>query len=108
MPGCGAGCHADLVIVSGGAPTAAPTEPLHRAPRSKPLCVKSAFRGAVERALAARRSVVLGPGSDLSEEPAVQDVEPVTLDFVDVPGCPPGPAVNGAAGLLGAGATRRR
>ena len=26
-------------------------------------------------------SVVLGPGSDLSEEPAFQDVEPVTLDL---------------------------
>ena len=25
-------------------------------------------------------SLVLGPGSDLSEEPAFQDVEPVTLD----------------------------
>jgi hypothetical protein len=25
--------------------------------------------------------LVVGPGSDLSEEPAVQDVEPVTLDL---------------------------
>ena len=25
--------------------------------------------------------MVVGSGSDLSEEPAVQDVEPVTLDF---------------------------
>jgi hypothetical protein len=38
------------------------------------------------------RSVVVGFGSDLSEEPAFQDVEPVTLDCRVVPGCPPGPA----------------
>ena len=28
--------------------------------------------------------MVSGPGSDLSEEPAVQDVEPITLDFVSL------------------------
>lgn len=36
--------------------------------------------------------LVVGSGSDLSEEPAVQDVEPVTLDFVSclivLPGLP--------------------
>jgi hypothetical protein len=39
------------------------------------------------------RNVLFGFGSDLSEEPAVQDVEPVTLDFVVVPECPPGPTL---------------
>ena len=34
---------------------------------------------------------VSGPGSDLSEEPAVQDVEPVTLDFVSFLIVLPGP-----------------
>ena len=34
---------------------------------------------------------ILGPGSDLSEEPAVQDVEPVTLDFVSCLIVLPGP-----------------
>lgn len=31
--------------------------------------------------------------STLSEERAFQDVEPVTLDCVVVPGCPPGPTL---------------
>ncbi len=53
-------------------------------------------------------SVGVGPGSDLSEEPAVQDVEPVTLDFAVVPGCPPGPAVSGWPGRRGAVAGRHR
>ena len=35
--------------------------------------------------------LVLGPGSDLSEEPAFQDVEPVTLDSESFLFCPPGP-----------------
>jgi hypothetical protein len=35
--------------------------------------------------------VVVGSGSDLSEEPAVQDVEPVTLDFVSCLIVLPGP-----------------
>jgi hypothetical protein len=35
-------------------------------------------------------SSVAGPGSDLSEEPA-WGCEPVTLESVDVPRCPPGP-----------------
>lgn len=38
--------------------------------------------------------LVLGPGSDLSEEPAVQDVEPVTLDFVSCLIVLPGPPVS--------------
>ena len=37
-------------------------------------------------------SLLLGPGSDLSEEPAFQDVEPVTLDeepfLIVLPGPP--------------------
>ncbi len=32
-----------------------------------------------------------GPGSDLSEEPA-SGFQPVALDYVDAPTCPPGPA----------------
>jgi len=36
-------------------------------------------------------NVLFGFGSDLSEEPAVQDVEPVTLDYAVVPECPPEP-----------------
>jgi len=35
--------------------------------------------------------LVVGSGSDLSEEPAVQDVEPVTLDSESFLVCPPGP-----------------
>ena len=54
-----------------------------------PLCVKGQFLGVLGRVwvwpLALRPVVVLvlglGPGSDLSEEPAFQDVEPVTLDL---------------------------
>jgi hypothetical protein len=34
--------------------------------------------------------VLAGPGSDFSEEP-VWGCELVTLEFVDVPRCPPGP-----------------
>ena len=37
-------------------------------------------------------SLVAGPGSDLSEEPA-WGCEPVTLESVDVPWCPPGPVL---------------
>ena len=35
--------------------------------------------------------MVVGSGSDLSEEPAVQDVEPVTLESESFLFCPPGP-----------------
>jgi len=35
--------------------------------------------------------LVVGSGSDLSEEPAVQDVEPVTLESESLLFCPPGP-----------------
>ena len=35
--------------------------------------------------------MVVGSGSDLSEEPAVQDAEPVTLDFVSFLSVLPGP-----------------
>jgi hypothetical protein len=48
-------------------------------------CASGGARGFVVR-------LVVGSGSDLSEEPAVQDVEPVTLDFVSclivLPGLP--------------------
>ena len=37
--------------------------------------------------------LVVGPGSDLSEEPAVQDVEPVTLDLESCPSVLPGPLI---------------
>jgi hypothetical protein len=36
-------------------------------------------------------AMVVGSGSDSSEEPAVQDVEPVTLDSRSFLFCPPGP-----------------
>jgi hypothetical protein len=39
--------------------------------------------------------LVVGSGSDLSEEPAVQDVEPVTLDFVSCLIVLPGPPITG-------------
>ena len=42
-----------------------------------------------------------GFGSDLSEQPAVQDVEPVTLDYVVVPECPPGPTFVSSWRLVG-------
>ena len=35
--------------------------------------------------------LVVGSGSDSSEEPAVQDVEPVTLESESFLFCPPGP-----------------
>jgi len=47
------------------------------------------------------RSVDFGFGSDLSEEPAVQDVEPVTLDFVSFLGVLPGPLVSAGRAALG-------
>ena len=54
-----------------------------------------ACAGASDRASGAAEVGVIGlfvgSGSDLSEEPAFQDVEPVTLDFCVVPDCPPGP-----------------
>ena len=53
------------------------------------------FQGASGWTLAERGRLVLslvsGPGSDLSEEPVFQDVEPATLDYRVVPECPPGP-----------------
>ena len=49
------------------------------------------------------RNVGVGFGSDLSEEPAVQDVEPVTLDYVVVPECPPEPTLFSVAGVLSVG-----
>ena len=48
------------------------------------------------------RSVAFGSGSDSSEEPAVQDVEPVTLDSRSFLFCPPGPTWTSAL-LLGVG-----
>ena len=42
------------------------------------------------------RSVAFGSGSDSSEEPAVQDVEPVTLDSRSFLFCPPGPTSTSA------------
>ena len=45
--------------------------------------------------------MVFGFGSDLSEEPAVQDVEPVTLDFVSFLGVLPGPLFSAGSEALG-------
>ena len=42
--------------------------------------------------------MVVGSGSDLSEEPAVQDVEPVTLDFVSFLIVLPGPSITARGG----------
>ena len=42
--------------------------------------------------------LVAGSGSDLSEEPAVQDVEPVTLDFVSFLIVLPGPPITARVG----------
>ncbi len=42
--------------------------------------------------------LVVGSGSDLSEEPAVQDVEPVTLDFVSFLIVLPGPPITARVG----------
>jgi hypothetical protein len=47
--------------------------------------------------------LVAGPGSDLSEEPAV-GLRPAALDFVAAPRCPPGPVSAGPAGTCWAGA----
>jgi hypothetical protein len=42
--------------------------------------------------------LVVGSGSDLSEEPAIQDVEPVTLDFVTCLIVLPGPPITARVG----------
>ncbi len=82
------------------------TRPVMRSRRTttrrttKPLCVNPQFLRRL-RAREGRASggagggvvgLVVGSGSDLSEEPAVQDVEPVTLDFesclIVLPGLP--------------------
>ena len=43
------------------------------------------------------RSVLSGPGSDLTEEPALRDVEPVTLAEESFPFVLPGPSAPGAS-----------
>ena len=50
---------------------------------------------------AAGRSVLSGPGSDLTEEPASRDAEPVTLAAESFPFVLPGPS---APGVLRVGA----
>jgi hypothetical protein len=40
-----------------------------------------------------------GPGSDLTEEPALRDVEPVTLAAESFPFVLPGPSAPGASGV---------
>jgi hypothetical protein len=51
------------------------------------------FVGASERAdVVGCRSVVVGSGSDLVEEPAIRDVEPATLAIESFPFVLPGPA----------------
>ena len=47
--------------------------------------------------------MVVGFGSDLSEEPAYQDVEPVTLESESFLGVLPNPPLSGVAGSFGIG-----
>jgi len=47
--------------------------------------------------------LLAGPGSDLSEEPAM-GLRSAALDFVAAPTCPPGPVSIGPAGACWAGA----
>ena len=56
-----------------------------------PLCQDAAGRAVLG-------SVVAGPGSDLFEEP-VAGCEPVALDFVVAPECPPGLVIKRTASL---------
>ncbi len=44
---------------------------------------------------------VFGFGSDLSEEPAVQDLRPVTLESESFLSCPPGPTMLLSRSVLG-------
>lgn len=76
--------------------------------RPKPLCVKGVFLGFGRGGLAwpvqgAGLVLVLGlgPGSDLSEEPAFQDVEPVTLDLESFLSVLPDPFRSGCCGASG-------
>jgi len=48
------------------------------------------------RDAAVGRSVLSGPGSDFTEEPALRDVEPVTLAEESFPFVLPGPSAPGA------------
>ena len=71
--------------------------------RSNPLCVRrSSFlicgraRSAPWRDGVRGRSVLSGPGSDFTEEPALRDVEPVTLAEESFPFVLPGPSAPGA------------
>ena len=70
-------------------------------PITKPLCVKWFVLGRVGSGRCRVRlggvGLVSGPGSDLSEEPAFQDVEPVTLDSQSFLVVLPGPPVSDAA-----------
>jgi hypothetical protein len=72
-------------------------------PGTNPLCVKRFPRRAFRRVRSAPwregvvgRSVLSGPGSDLTEEPASRDVEPVTLAEESFPFVLPGPSTPGA------------
>jgi hypothetical protein len=48
-------------------------------------------------------SLLLGPGSDLSEEPAFQDVEPVTLDEESFLIVLPDPSLSAGCSPVGVG-----
>jgi hypothetical protein len=70
----------------------APRARVRERARSNPLCVKRSSSLACGRARlapwrdgAVGRSVLSGPGSDLTEEPALRDVEPVTLALESFP-----------------------
>ena len=77
--------------------TAAAAPQPHLDPR--PLCVKGEFAGGVGARLVVPLACGLmrvlgcglGPGSDLSEESAFQDVEPATLETESFLGVLPGP-----------------
>src|SRR2546425_12563280 len=71
-------------------------------PLPNPLCVKGLWDGVLGRVGlapwrdgAVGRSVMSGPGSDLTEEPALRDVEPVTLAAESFPFVLPGPSASG-------------
>src|SRR2546425_10949428 len=75
-------------------------------PLPNPLCVKGLWDGVLGRVGlapwrdgAVGRSVLSGPGSDLTEEPALRDVEPVTLAAESFPFVLPGPSAPSASGV---------